>query len=328
MRYLRLRVRRPSKPTIFALLMGVSLLMALLPNDPLGPIKNVTQLVAPLQMVTLEATRGLSAPVSKLTAEPIDAARHSKLLEANRALQNENAVLRQELSRRQATIDELSGIRGRDGFPREAVLIPARVVSLEASPGRDSMLVGKGQIQNVKPGDWVITRMEVDAGTADGVRDTAAVLARQYLIGWVQQAGPFTSRVVLLSDGLARRPMRVHIAPLMAGNDEYRVLTAKGKPLTFVLEGAGRGTMRLRDIPASLVDAGHVRVGDLITCDPNNASLPVPLVVGEITRLDLNRDKPVHYDALVRCPQDPNALNQVYVADLGRGSADTTGRKP
>ncbi len=317
MRYLRLRLRRPSKPTVFAMLMAASLVMVLLPGDPLRPVKNLTQLMAPLQLATLEATRGVTAPLRTLADGPATPEQRAKLLREKQALENENAALRQQMAELQSTIQELTGIRQR-GFPPppRGVLIPARVISLDAAPGRDSLVVGKGHVQKVSQDAWVAWQLEVGAGSDQGVQDACAVLARQCLIGRVQQVAPLTSRVVLFSDRLASRPMRVHVASRNPRDGTHQLLAVKGEPLAFVLEGAGGGRMRIRDIPASLVDGRHLRVGDLVTSSPGHSTLPMAMVIGEIRELNLNRANPVHYDALVRYLYDPRTLRRVFIANL------------
>ena len=52
----------------------------------------------------------------------------------------------------------------------------------------------------------------------------------------------------------------------------------KIKRTMILREGAGRGKMGIRDIPLSEVENGRVRVGDLVTSDPNLDAADVALV--------------------------------------------------
>ena len=319
--------------------MLASVVMILWPNDLLRPARNVTQVMAPLQLLTLEATRRATGSIRALTQSDPSPGEQADLARESQALENENVLLREQMSRLQSRIDELAGIR-RQGFPADGVLVPARVISLDAAPGRDSVVVGKGHVQEVEPDAWVVTHVNVDAGTRENVRDACAVLARQCLIGWVEQSAPLTSRVVLLSDRLASKPMRVYIAPRRAYDTRrglpsaggqapprpdadtagHVLLAVKGEPVPFALEGAGGGRMRIRDIPARL--AAHIQVGDLVTSDPNDPKLPLAMVIGEIEKLTQNRDNPVYCSAVVRYRYDPKTLGQVFIVDLSK----TTGR--
>lgn len=301
--------------------MVASFVLILLPNDLLAPTKNVTQVISPLQILTLEATRGITEPIRTLAERAPSAREHADLGQEKQALENEAFVLREEMARLQTEIDELTGIR-RQGFPARGALIPARQIALDAVPGRDSLVVSKGHVQNVSRNDWVTSRLAVDAGTEDGVQDAFAVLARQCLIGWVEQAAPLTSRVVLLSDPVASRPVRVHLAPTDS-DGKHRLLAVNGQPIPFALEGTGGGRMRIRDIAASLVDTGAISQGDLVTSDPNNPRLPLAMVIGRIEELTQNRDNPVCYDAVVGYLFHPKHLSQVYIADLSRTGAIT-----
>jgi len=312
MRYLRLGL--PSRPTVFAILMAASAVVVLLPSDLLRPARDMTQLMAPLQLATRQAVQGAAGPIRRLATHPVPAEQHDDLLRQKRALENTNVSLRQRLIQLEAALHELTGIRQR-GLPDTIGLIPARVCGLDAAPGRDSLLLGKGHLQKVAPGNWVASRLFVDAGANDGVRDQAVVLARECLIGWVEQTAPFTSRLVMLSDRVQTRPMSVLITPRDVGD---RLPAGGDRPLCFALAGAGRRRMRVPDVPASLVATGQIRVGDLVTSDPSDPRLPVTMVIGRITELKGHVQEPVHYDAMVEYLYDPRSLSRVFIVDLSR----------
>jgi hypothetical protein len=79
----------------------------------------------------------------------------------------------------------------------------------------------KGRSATVNPGDWVASRVAVQAGSHQGVRDDLRVLGRETLIGWVEQTAPYLSRVVLLSDKFSNRVWRVHVAARRTGQKSY-----------------------------------------------------------------------------------------------------------
>jgi cell shape-determining protein MreC len=131
----------------------------------------------------------------------------------------------------------------------------------------------------------------------------------------VEQAGAWTSRVVLLSDVLASRGTRVHVVPADPGRPGPRL---DGRAVAFVLVGQGQGRMRVLDIAAGFVDSGQVAVGDWVTSSADDPKLCVPLVIGRITALRHNRQKPLYYDAVVCFPQDPKSLREVFVVGMTR----------
>ncbi len=114
MRYRRFRI--PSKPTIFAILMAGSVLVAILPETFFRQANDMTQLLGLLQYPITKATRGIADSMSTLVAEDISPDQHAKLVQAARALENENVALRQEAVQLKTTIDGLTSIRNTPGF--------------------------------------------------------------------------------------------------------------------------------------------------------------------------------------------------------------------
>ena len=307
----------PSKPTIFAMLMLASAMLLVVPADLLRPARNMTQLIALPQWALHRATHKATEPIKALTRQPATAEQQAQMLHDKQGLENENVALRQQIEALKLSVQELTLLR-RQGFPEAGVLIPAPVVALDAAPRRDSLLLGKGQLKGVKRQDWVTSRLFVQVGEQDGVRRQLAVLARESLIGWVEQTTPLTSRVVLLSDAYASRPMRVHFVHFDASARRYLQVKAEGRVAPFALRGIGGGKMIVADIDRTFIADGVVAVGDLVTSDPNDPKLPRAMVVGEIIELHQNEDKPLFYDAVVRHRHDPKALSQVYIVDLSR----------
>lgn len=300
---------------MFGLLMLLAGLMLVLPRGLFAPVRNATQLVAYLpQWGSQTARHQARTRLESIGAESVSPDEHDKVVRENQALQNENIALRQKVAELKATVNALGRIR-QLGFPATGSLVPARVLALDASVGRESLLLGKGSTQQIKNQDWVTSRIAIGAGSDDGIMDRSAVLARESLIGWVEETSPVMSRVVLLTDRIANRAMSVRIEPV----GEKRVpLVSNRKPIEFVLNGAGNGKMIMPDLPRDYVERGYIRVGDHVTSNPTDPRLPLPLVIGRITHLEHNRKKPVYYEATVEPLYDPRTLNEVYVVDLSR----------
>jgi cell shape-determining protein MreC len=302
------------------MLMIASAGLILVPRDTLVPLRNVLRLLALPQLIATQAAGGLAEPLRNLGTPAISGEQHAALLKEKEALENENISLRLKLAELEARIDELAMVRQR-GFPTDAALVPAKVVALDALASRGSLLLDKGSSHNVRSGDWVTSRLFVDAGTSDGARPGAGVLARESLIGWVEESEYFTSRVVLLSDRSTNRPTSVHITRHDPARNTWQVVTVGSKPALFSLYGAGRGLMKIVEIDARAVDQGLIRAGDLVTSDPRDPRLPVAMVIGRISRLErvrTDKKKPLYYVAEVEHRYDPRLLSEVYIADLSR----------
>ncbi len=317
---------RPPKPVVFALLMAASFVTTMLPDESLGRLRDLTTpLALPQWLMHATSVEGRRA-ASILISRPIPAEQHHKLTAERDALANEVAVLRQQNSLLQATVAELAHVR-KQGFPAHGTLIPARVLAMDASPDRQSVVVNKGGFQKVEQNDWVVTSLTVGAGSSEGVEPQSPVLGRQYLIGWVDQVSALTSRVVLLSDKPAgrARPRKVVISPSDAASRP-----SEGEPQTLTIEPLGGGKMIITDIPKWMVEGGQVRVGDLVSSAPDDTRLPLAVVIGTIEELRLNRDQPICYDGIVHHMADPATLTQVLIVDLSppEPSAAGNGQAP
>ncbi|GMV98834.1 MAG: hypothetical protein AMXMBFR83_31820 [Phycisphaerae bacterium] len=326
MTFSRLPFRRPSKEALFVILMISAGGLLLLPREFLGPARGVTGLFALLQGPVSEATHRVSD--LEIGRSAITAEEHAALLAELQARRNLSRSLTVRVADLEEQVRELTRLRSEVDFPAEARLIPADVIGKDALAARGSLLLSAGRSSRAKPGDWVTSRKFLDAGSKAGVRTDAGVIGHETLIGWVEATEAYTSRVVLLSDHLARRPVRVHIVRDEQGQPR-RVVSQGGQPLNFSLEGAGGGLMKIQDVNARYVEQGFVRVGDLVMSSPQEPRLPVSLVIGEITALEKVADpkkKPLYYTAIVRHYYDPGTIHRVFIADFPR--PEQASRKP
>ena len=316
------RIRHPSRPMIFAMLMAAAALSVFVPRHPFGSGRHMTELIALPQWAAHKVTQTAVEPVRAWAREGLSAADARRLADEKLLLENENAALRNQITALNQTVQELALLR-RGGSNNLGALIPAPVVAADASPGRDTLRVGRGRLRGVQREDWVASRMLVRAGEPDGIQSGAAVLGQQCLLGWIEETGPFTSRVVLLSDAYSQRVLRVHIAHYAASDRnprarEPRLVMMGERVAEFVLRGAGGGRMIINDIPHDFVDAGLITPGDLVLSDPHDPKLGQALVVGEITEVRHNKSKPLLYDAYVQPRFDPRSLSQVLIVDRSR----------
>jgi cell shape-determining protein MreC len=299
------------------MLMLASAVMVMLPRDFFASARNMTQLVAFSGYPVSRAAESISQSAKSLAAEPVPAKTHAEALQAKQAVENENIALRREILRLQGLDREIGQLRERTQLREQGRLIPARVVGWDAVPGRDSMVLLKGRSANVGSGSWVTSRLAVEAGTQDGVVDDLRVLARQTLIGWVEQSAPYTSRVVLLSDRYSNRVWRIHIAAVGRENRKPEFVLDGDRPADFALEGIGDGKMRIPDINARFIQEKLIRVGDVVTTDGRDPRLPLAMVIGEIVELEQIKKQPLLYTAIVKHRYDPKELSDVFILDMG-----------
>lgn len=309
------RLRKPSKPAIFAMLMLASAIMISLPRDFFGSARNLTQLVAVPGYAVRQAAGTVSESAKAFAAEPVPAEKHAEVVRAKQAVENENIALNQLVIDLQNQVFELQRLRDRRGFPSDAKLISARVVGWDAVPGRDSMVLFKGRSE-VQEGDWVTSRLAVQAGSDDGVQDNFRVLAHETLIGWIEQTAPYTSRVVLLSDRHSNRAWRVHVLtrPKFAF---VQHIQDESRRAEFAMEGIGNGQMSM-EVEARYITENRIKVGDVVTTDGQDARLPLAMVIGDIVELQQIRKKPLLYNVIVKHRFDPKDLSQVFIVDTSR----------
>lgn len=312
------RLRRPSKPAIFAMLMVASAGLAILPRSFLSSLRNTTQLAALPQYAVTRAGRGLSQSADGLAAEPVPAVRHAEVLREKQAIENENIALQEQIRSLQTRCEQLQKIRRRPDFPENGRLIPARVVGWDAVPGRDSLVLLNRPSAKVRRGDWVASRIAIQAGSDEGIHDEFRVLAQSTLIGWIEQTAPYVSRVVLLSDRYSNRVWRVHIASVGRGDQRPRFVPRGDDYADFALEGIGEGRMRILDIDARFIEEGLIRVGDVVTTDGHDPKLPLAMVIGDIIELQQIKKQPLLYHATVAHRFDPADLSEVLVVDVSQ----------
>lgn len=319
------RLRRPSRQALFVVLMGVSAVVLLLPFDPFRPARGMTQLIALAQYGVNETTHNIINRTEALADKPIPAVEHERLVNENKALLNQLITQQQEMAQLREINESLIALRKTPGFPRQARPLPARVIAPEADAWRQAFRVACGTNRGIKEGDWVATRLQVDVGSEHDVHEYSQVLARESLIGWVEQTHRWTSRVVLLSDAFANKTMRIRIVRPDAPSSEARKTDNRQ---VFFLKGAGRGRMLIPDIPREDVETKLIAVGDIVTTDPDDYRFPMTMVIGNIVELVHNKANPLYYEAVVEHRYDPQSVRDVTIIDLPSASEVPAPRKP
>jgi len=285
---------RPSKRTVFSMLMLLSVLVLLLPSRWSDALKNAGQLlVAPMDWLY-----GLSHDTAASLSDLDPANNHARF--DRQALLNE---LASQVALTEQLREENAGLRAlRDGrLPPPPPLLPAKAVARDLVAWRDTVLLERGSSRGVNRKDWVASRFFVNQGHAARVEKGHVVLARECLLGRIEQVSPYMARVQLFSDIDSHRI-------------EVRVGTMTEDGFAFVdypcsLCGLGRGRMAIQDVPHRYVqdladrepgdDARRIQVGDLVLSAPGRLGLPRPLVIGRITGLEENHKKRLVVSLLV-----------------------------
>ena len=266
--------QRPSKQTTFAVMMVASAVLLLLPWDILGAAKSLSQLAAVPQAVVSGASHGLAEPLRNLGMPVLSAEKHAELVARREALESENFSLTLHIAELQAQINELTRIR-KQGFPPDGKLVPAKVIAADALASRGSLLLSKGSVSGVKAGDWILSRRFVDAGWEDGVRKGSSVLARESLIGWVEETEAFTARVVLLSDNVSR--VKSPHQRYDAAKDARLVAMLDGRPASLLKERRRADEDSGSFSPGGSENDPGRRRGHV---SPDDARLPVAMPLG------------------------------------------------
>lgn len=310
------RFRKIRKPQLFVIMMIATAIFVFMPRDYFTPLRNIVHLAAYLpQQASTSAVNAVGSQVKDLSAKAVPAEEHEKSKRENLSLNNENIALRQQVAELRTTVRSLGRLRER-GL-KEGVLVPASVIGRDAAGWRESILLSKGKLANIRNQDWVTTHLALGAGSDAGVNEQSAVLAHECLIGWVEEVMPLNARVMLLTDAVGNRGMNVRVIPAVKDRPP---LWENGRYVTFTLEGAGNGRMRMLDVFHDYVDKKQILEGDWVVCQPS-PRLPASLVIGRIEKFERVKLKPVYYTAMVAPLFDSRSLEQVFVVDLSRPAA-------
>lgn len=214
------------------------------------------------------------------------------------SLTAQNVHLREE-------VEMLTRVRGR-GLGATGSLIPTRAIADDASLWRRSKLILGGTRRGFSDNDAVISQMNVELTTEQGAKNGLAVLSGESLVGVIDHAGTFTSRVRLLNDPATKIPVAVG----RVQDDGFTSPEA-----VFWLLGRGDAGIQIRDVHHRYVDDGVIRVGDIVLTLPDDANLPPSLSIGGISRIYPDPDNALLYILDVDTGIDLAALRRLYVVD-------------
>jgi len=252
---------------------------------------------SPLEDVTAGWTLNLKEQISH-PGGPAPEAEGQSLPEQVRSLQNAMAQATALLGEYDRRMRDLARIRGGlDGMPCR--LVPARLLPPEAPGGQASARLGEGADKGIRRAGAVIA-CRIDRGSREALQRGEPILTAAGLVGIVDEVGPVTSTVRLVTD--PRTSLMVQIITLRDG--QWRAGP----------EGVARGSedgmaITVQGIPRN-ADVGP---GDFVVTSPSREStLPPYLVVGRVLRCDVKAA--ALFRSLVVEPRvSPAEAGEVYV---------------
>ncbi len=237
--------------------------------------------------------------------DSVDGVEVASLRRAVESLTAQNAHLRGE-------VQMLTRVRGR-GLGASGVLIPTRAIADDAGIWRRSKLILGGTRRGFANRDAVVSRMEINLSAREGARNGLAVLSGESLVGMIDHAGTFTSRVRLLNDPATKIPITVGRV-----QDDAFV----GSDAVFWFLGRGDTGIDIRDVHHRYVDDGDIRVGDVVLTLPDDPNLPPSLSIGNVSRIYPDPDNALLYILEVETGIDLAAVRRLYVVDRDAVTGD------
>ena len=271
--------------------------LPVLPRTVTEPLRLwASPILAPIQNLAPEGTLNIGGPArtAGLSAEGQDADIHEQLLTYQNALAEMAALLDQ--SDRQ--VRDLSQIRaGLEGQPCR--LTPANFIPPEMPGGQAVGRLGSGSTKGIRKSGVVLSR-RLNRGTREAIEHGNPVLLAAGLVGVVDDVGPTTSTVRLITD--PRLSLMV------------QVITCRGGQWRAGPEGVARGsddgqTLTVQGIPR----ASDIEPGDYVVTSPApESNLPPYLIVGRVKECDLKAA--ALFRTLTVLPRVPLAdVREVYV---------------
>jgi hypothetical protein len=203
-------------------------------------------------------------------------------------------------------VRDLARIRqGLDGLPCR--LVPARLIPPEVAGGRAEARLGEGADKGIRRAAAVIVG-RIDRGAREAIQRGEPVLTAAGLVGIVDDVGPVTSTVRLVTD--PRTSLMVQVITLR--NGQWRAGP----------EGVARGsddgtTLSVQGIPRN----SDVAPGDFVVTSPSRESpLPPYLILGRVLRCNA-KPAALFRDLVVEPRVVPAEAHEVFVL-----SPETAGR--
>ena len=279
-------------------LMAVALLLA--PDDLTNRVRVwASPVFAPFQNATEDYALNIGERIRRPTLAPN--ANEAALAAQVRADENALAEMAARLGDCDRQVRDLARIRqDLNGLPCR--LVPARLLAPEISGGRAGARLSAGADKGVRRPGAVIAA-HIDRGAREALQRGEPVLTAAGLVGLVEEVGPVTSTVRLVTD--PRTSLLVQI--ITRRNGQWRAGP----------EGIARGTedgqsLTVQGVPRE----SDVAAGDFVVTSPSPESpLPPYLIVGRVVKSEL-KPAGLFRDLVVEPRAVPAEVRDVYVLSL------------
>jgi rod shape-determining protein MreC len=235
---------------LFLLILASGTLLSLDARD-FGPVETLKDGIAAVVSPVRSVGDSLFSPIGDAWSD----------IGGNADLESENERLRGQIA--QLLEDRVDNV----GAAQELTELRS-MLGLEGTGGFDIVVaeVTAGSVSNFDP--YVL---EIDKGTADGIRDGMPVRVNEGMIGRVEDTRGGSARVRLITDP------DVHIGVLVLGTNEIGIVRGTG-----------------RDHPLRVTDSipvgANVRIGDtLVTSGLDRSPYPEGLVVGMVSAIEVDQ---------------------------------------
>ncbi len=253
--------------------------------------------LSPLQ----DLTQGWSLDLADRKSNPESAGPQPDALspeEQVRSLENALAEATALLGEYDRKVRDLSRMR-QDLANLPCRLVPAHLVPPEVAGGQATARLGEGADKGIRRSGAVVVR-RIDRGAREALERGEPVLTAAGLVGIVEEVGPMTSTVRLVTDPRT--------------NIMVQIISPRGEKWRAGPEGLARGTEDGTGIRVLHVDhTADVAVGDFVVTSPSpESSLPPYLVVGRVSKCN-RKPADLSYELLVEPRVSPAGVREVYV---------------
>lgn len=300
--------------TIVPCLLAVAMAAMLMPREWTSGLMSLVQVIVPFQDASTRAATAVRGSFEEAPV-PVSGDRYDELARQKEALEHQVAALSVRVEDLRDEVEVLTGTRlwevNGQRIGATGRLIPSRVITPDLLVWHSSRLLNAGTLQGVKPGAPVMSQyFEIDHGEASGARDGLAILLREVLLGYIEQAGTHTSRARLLSDIGAERKVRIG----RRTDDGFTVVDR-----FFWMVGLGHGRMEIRDVEYRDIEEGLIAVGDVVLSaqsdETDTAGLPAAMKIGDVTDIRTDLENPLLSILTVQSPLEAEPLSRVYIYD-------------
>ncbi|MCG3139049.1 MAG: hypothetical protein HJJLKODD_02927 [Phycisphaerae bacterium] len=295
--------RRKSHQTallrVLALLLTLSLIALFLPTPISATLRNVMQVIVPLQHAMVALTDPATGESRVMSPGEIES-----LIRQVQGYQQQVAALSLHNAQLENERTMLLGLRDRSRS-EDWNLLPALVVAGDSLAWRESKLLDRGTLKGVRSEQLALSDYFLRQGTDHGVQEGMNIVASECLVGEVVEASTNSARLLLVTDRESR-PRLVQIGRLVENRFEF--LTDE-----FILHGAGEGRMQIDNVHHDLIDQQKIQIDDLVVNADGDDRLPLAVIIGRVEAIRRDDRNGLIYILDVRSTLDLNRLRQVYV---------------